>query len=309
MNTRKNLLLWVLYDFANSIVSIVFFLYFSQWIVIDRGVADIWFNLTFTVSATLLLLTVPTTGVLLDRYWRRISGLRYTTLGTVMFYGLCGVFAIGNHDILALVTFTLGLYSYLLSFTFYTPLINDIGLPSERGRISGYGIAANYLGQIAGLVLALPFATGTLNLFGGSSRTESLLPAVATFSLLALPTLLLFKEPHKEQSILSYAKEAKESLVETKILITIPGVLAFFIAYFFFNDAILTAANNFSIFLEQVWKVSDTVKTYILLGILVTSAIGGFISGLIADKLGHKKTLVFILSGWVIILPRCSLSG
>ena len=238
MNTRKNLILWVLYDFANSIVSIVFFLYFSQWIVIDRGVADIWFNLTFTASAILLLLTVPTTGVLLDRYWRRISGLRYTTLGTVMFYGLCGVFALGTHDILALVTFTLGLYSYLLSFTFYTPLINDIGLPSERGRISGYGIAANYLGQIAGLVLALPFATGELNLFGGSSRVETLLPAVAVFSLLSLPTLLLFKEPHKEQRILSYAKEVKESLIETKMLITIPGVLAFFIAYFFFNDAI-----------------------------------------------------------------------
>lgn len=307
MNTRKNLFLWVLYDFANSIVSIVFFLYFSQWIVIDRGVADIWFNLTFTVSAILLLFTVPTTGVLLDKYWRRIAGLRYTTLGTIVFYGLCGVFAIGNHDILALVAFTLGLYSYLLSFTFYTPLINDVGLPSERGRISGYGIAANYLGQIAGLVLALPFATGTLNLFGGSLRAETLLPAVVVFSLLALPTLILFKEPHKEQRVLSYAKEVKESLVETKILITIPGVLTFFIAYFFFNDAILTAANNFSIFLEQVWKVSDTVKTYILLGILMTSAIGGFISGLIADKLGHKKTLFFILSGWVIILPVVAL--
>ena len=26
-------------------------------------------------------------------------------------------------------------------------------------------------------------------------------------------------------------------------------------------------------------------------------------SGLIADKVGHKKTLLFILSGWIIILP------
>lgn len=307
MNTRKNLLLWILYDFANSIVSIVFFLYFSQWIVIDRGVADIWFNLTFTISALLLLLTVPTTGVLLDKYWRRVPGLRYTTLGTVIFYGLCGVFAIGNHDILALTMFTLGLYSYLLSFTFYTPLINDIGLPSERGRISGYGVAANYSGQIAGLVLVLPFATGQLNLFGSSLRAETLLPAVAAFFLLSLPTLLLFREPHKERRVLSYTKEIRESIVETKMLITVPGVLAFFIAYFFFNDAILTAANNFSIFLEQVWKVSDTIKTYILLGILTTSAIGGFMSGLIADKVGHKRTLVFILSGWVIILPAVAL--
>lgn len=309
MNHRKNVLLWVLYDFANSIVAIVFFLYFSQWIVIDQGIADIWFNLAFTASAILLLFTVPTTGALLDKYWRRISGLRYTTFGTILFYGLCGVFAIGGHSIPALVMFTLGLYSYLLSFTFYTPLINDISVPEKRGRISGYGVAANYLGQIAGLILVLPFATGKLSLFGGSLRAETLLPSVAVFLLLALPMLLFFKEPHKEKRTFSYSEEIKHSLRDTKILLAVPGIFAFFAAYFFFNDAILTAANNFSIFLEQVWQVSDTIKTYILLGILTTSAIGGFLSGLVADRVGHKKTLVFILSGWIIILPVMALVG
>ncbi|MEK7659329.1 MAG: MFS transporter [Patescibacteria group bacterium] len=307
MDSRRNILLWVLYDFANSIVSIVFFLYFSQWIVIDQGVADIWFNLTFTISAVLLLFTVPTTGALLDKYWRRISGLRYTTLGTVIFYGLCSIFAITGQSIPALIAFTLGLYSYLLSFTFYTPLINDISLPEKRGRISGYGIAANYLGQISGLILVLPFATGKLTLFNSSFRAETLLPSVIMFLILALPMLVLFREPHKEQRVLSYSKEIKESLIETKRLFVIPGVLAFFAAYFFFNDAILTAANNFAIFLEQVWEVSDTVKTYILLGILATSAIGGFMSGFIADRFGHKKTLVIILTGWILILPTVAL--
>ncbi len=303
MNTRKNIFLWVLYDFANSIISIVFFLYFSQWIVIDQGVADIWFNLTFTISAVLLLFTVPTTGILLDKHWRRISGLRYTTFGTAIFYGLCGMFVLNEQNILSLVTFTLGLYSYLLSFTFYTPLINDIATPERRGRISGYGIAANYLGQIAGLILALPFARGSINLFGGSSRAETLIPSVVAFFLLSLPMLVFFKEPAKEKLSFSYSNEIKNSLRDTKALIAIPGVFTFLLAYFFFNDAILTAANNFSIFLEQVWQVSDTVKTYVLLGILITSAIGGFLSGLIADRIGHKKTLVFILSGWIVILP------
>ena len=307
MNSRRNILLWVLYDFANSIVSIVFFLYFSQWIVIDQGIADIWFNLTFTISAVLLLFTVPTTGALLDKYWRRISGLRYATFGTVIFYGLCSIFAITGQSIPALITFTLGLYSYLLSFTFYTPLINDISSSEKRGRISGYGIAANYLGQISGLILVLPFATGSLSLFNSSFRAETLLPSVVVFLILALPMLVFFQEPHKEQRVLSYSKEIKESLTETKRLLAVPGILAFFAAYFFFNDAILTAANNFAIFLEQVWKVSDTTKTYILLGILATSAIGGFISGFIADRLGYKKTLVVILAGWILILPTVAL--
>ncbi len=307
MSGKKNIFLWVLYDFANSIVSIVFFLYFSQWIVIDQEVADIWFNITFTISAVLLLFTVPTTGVLLDKYWRRITGLRYTTLGTAVFYGICSIFAIAGQSIPALITFTLGLYFYLLSFTFYTPLINDVSSSEKRGRVSGYGIAANYLGQILGLILVLPFATGKLTLFSSSFRAETLLPSVVVFVILALPMLMFFKEPYKKQKVVSYLQEIKGSFIETKKLFVIPGVLAFFTAYFFFNDAVLTAANNFSIFLEQVWKIPDTTKTYILLGILASSAIGGFVSGFIADRLGHKKTLVIILTGWVLILPTVAL--
>ena len=61
METKKNVFLWILYDFANSLVSIVFFLYFAQWIVIDRGISDLHFNLTFTISALLLLFTAPFT--------------------------------------------------------------------------------------------------------------------------------------------------------------------------------------------------------------------------------------------------------
>ena len=233
--------------------------------------------------------------------------MRYATFGTVIFYGLCSVFALLGYNILSLVFFTLGLYAYLLSFTFYTPLINDISSPSNLGKISGYGIAANYLGQIVGLVLVLPFANGSFNLFGGLPRAETLLPAILVFFLLSLPMLILFKEPPKEKRAFNLRSETKISLGETKLLFKMPGVFLFLLAYFLFNDAILTAANNFSIFLEQVWQVSDTIKTYILLGILASSAIGGFVSGVIADRFGHKRTLIFILAGWVVILPVIAL--
>ena len=303
METKRNLFLWILYDFANSLVSIVFFLYFSQWIVIDRGVSDLYFNLTLTISALLLLFTVPITETLLDKYFRRITGLRYTTVLTVIFYRICALLAIFNIEIFALVFFTLGLYFYLLSFTFYTPLINDISKPEKRGIVSGLGITANYLGQFIGLLIALPFSNGTLSLFGSAARAETLLPSVLAFFILSLPMLIFFKEPKKESSKLMFKSGIKEMIYETKLLFSLSSVGFFLLAYFLFNDAILTASNNFPIFLEQVWHVSDTTKTYILLGILITSAIGGTLSGYIADKLGHKRTLIFILTGYIFILP------
>src|SRR3989344_7145125 len=300
---KKNIFLWVSYDFANSLVSIVFFLYFAQWIVVDKGIPDIYFNLTFTISAVLLLFTAPITGFLLDKYFRRITGLRWATMATSLLYGACALSAISGHEITALIFFTLGLYMYLLTFTFYTPLINDISKPEKRGRVSGMGIAANYLGQFTGLLIVLPFSNGSGSFFGSASRAETLLPAVIAFTLLALPMLIWFKEPQKEKNPFQLKSEWKNLVSETKRLFLFPGIALFLLAYFLFNDAILTASNNFPIFLEQVWAVSDTIKTYILLGILVTSGIGGLISGMIADHFGHKRTLVFITSGWIFILP------
>ncbi|MEK7452865.1 MAG: MFS transporter [Patescibacteria group bacterium] len=303
MKTRKNIFLWVLYDFANSIVSIVFFLYFTQWIVIDRGVSDFYFNLTFTISAILLLFTAPLAGLFLDKFLRRIVGLRYATFFTTLFYGICALSALSNHELCALIFFTLGLYSYLLAFTFYTPLINDIALPEKRGLVSGLGISSNYIGQFLGLVIAMPFSNGTLNFFDAAPRAETLLPAVIIFFIVTLPTLLFFYEPKRVSEKIYLGSELKNLLMETKGLLAFPSVVFFLIAYFLFNDAILTTANNFPIFLQQVWQVTDATKTYILLGILTTSAIGGILSGLLADRFGHKRVLIIILIGWIFILP------
>lgn len=303
MRTRRNVFLWASYDFANSLVSIVFFLYFAQWIVVEQGISDLRFNLAFTCAAVLLLFTVPLTGVALDRSLRRITGLRWATVGCALFYGLCAIAAVFGSGMYALVLFGIGLYLYLLSFTFYTPLINDIADEKKRGRVSGLGILANYLGQFTGLLIALPFSRGMFSLLGGSARAETLLPAVIAFFVFSLPMLILFKEPRRFARKISFVSKVKEIGLQTRYLFGTSGVALFLLTFFLFNDAILTASNNFSIFLEQVWHVSDTVKTFILLGVVITSGLGGLGAGHIADRFGHKRTLAVILAGWIVLLP------
>lgn len=77
----------------------------------------------------------------------------------------------------------------------------------------------------------------------------------------------------------------------------------FLLAYFFFNDAIITASNNFPIYLQNVFAVSDSTKSMLLVGILATSAIGAFCSGWVADKIGLKKSLMIVLGSWVVLFP------
>ncbi|TAK95785.1 MFS transporter [Patescibacteria group bacterium] len=300
---KKKVFLWSLYDFANSIAMIVFFLYYSQWIVIDKGVSDFWFNMSFVGSSVLLLLTAPVAGAISDKIKVKMPGLKITTLLSSLFFLATGINAsfFPEHHIVSLFLFTLATYFYLFCFVFYNALITDVAHPSKHGTVSGWGIFSNYAGQITGLLVTLPLATGAVVLWGEPGRAQPLIPAAILFLLLALPTILFFKEESvREKVSISIGGEYKKVISSFKSLIGAPGLGTFFLAYFLFNDALITASNNFPIYLEKVLSISDTVKTFLLILIMLTSAIGAIIGGWVTDRVGHKRSLIGVLLGWVI---------
>ncbi|MFH0969268.1 MAG: MFS transporter [Patescibacteria group bacterium] len=309
---KKKLLIWSLYDFANSIVFIVFFLYYSQWLVIDHGLPDLWFNATFVGSSILFILIAPVAGSIADKLKVRLPGLRITTILSFIFFLLTALIAVFYPDyyILSIITFTLATFFYLFCFTYYNPMLEDVALPEKQGLASGWGQFGNWLGQIFGLLITLPIATGAIILFSSAStRAQTLIPASLLFFIFSLPIILLFKESARKKTVpISIREEYRNIISSTKDLFKSVGVGRFFLAYFLFNDAIITSSNNFPIYLEKLFGVDDTTKSFLLLGILVTSAIGALLSGWIADKIGFKKTLLGVLAGWLIIFPAMAIT-
>lgn len=308
---KKNIFFWTLYDFANSITTIVFFLYFSQWLLIDKGVADFWYNMIFTVGSVLLLLTAPILGSIADKNGRQQEYLnKITVLIFLCFLGVSFItLFFSNQVFLAVLFFLLANYLYQFSFVFYNALLYYIAPREKWGRISGIGQTGNWLGQIAGLLITLPLASGAVYLVGETGRAQTFLPATIIFFLLALPMLLYFKIPKQEKVDIkiNLKEEYKNYWQKVVELLKIPSIGFFLLSFFFFNDAILTAANNFPIYLQKVFSVSDTIKSILLMGILGTSAIGALCSGFVADKIGLKKTLIIVLGSWIVILPALGL--
>ncbi|MBI4160625.1 MAG: MFS transporter [Candidatus Yanofskybacteria bacterium] len=304
---NKNIFLWALYDFANSIVSIVFFLYFSQWLVIDRGVSDLWFNLIFAGSSALLLMTAPVLGSIADKLGNNMKLLRIATLA---FFGLDLIIGLitmllPQMVMAAAIFFLLANYAYQLSFSFYNPLLEQIAPPSKRGWISGIGQSASWFGQIVGLLITLPFVSGGFTLFGEPGRAQVFLPATLIFLVLALPTLLGFREKPSTTGITRVSIKGEYGNYKKSFLslMTVPGIGIFLLGYFFFNDAVLTVSNNFPIYLQKVFQISDKTKSFLLIGILITSALGALIGGKIGDRIGLKKTMMYILGIWLITMP------
>ncbi len=304
---KKNIFLWSLYDFANSIIMIVFLFYFSQWLVVDNGKPDWWYNATLIGSSLLFILTAPIAGQRLDVTGRKLAGVRVTSVIMLIFYlstALVMLFT-PSQALLATALFTLAMYFYLMSFVYYTPMINNLSTDINRGWVSGLGIGANYIGQVFGLLITLPFATGAIKLFGAPGRAQTLIPAIILFIIFALPMLLKYKEATAGKVItkMSISDEYAKVFQTIKTVFSIRNLSLLFIAYFLFSDALLTFANNFPIFLERVFSATDSVKTYITAGILTFSAVGSLIFGKMADKKGTKFTLSSILIFWIVFFP------
>jgi len=230
---KKNIFLWSLYDFANSIVMIVFFLYFSQWLVVDKGVSDFWYNMLFVFATILLIVTAPIVSILADKFGKSFSFLKKSTVIVYILFILLSfiVLFLPDQKILAMIVFVFGNFMYQLCFVFYTPLLNEIATEDKRGRISGIGNASNWLGQIVGLIIVLPFVNGNLYLFGAIGRAQAFLPATIIFIILSLPMLIYFKKQKIVQenkvSFLNLKQEYKNVFRQARSLFILPGVLCF----------------------------------------------------------------------------------
>lgn len=309
---KKNIYLWSLYDFANSIIMIVFLFYFSQWLIVDSHKPDWWFNATLIISSILFILTAPVIGQRLDMTRRKLFGVRWATF--IMFFiylATSGVVLFApSYVLLAAILFTFALYFYIVSFIFYTPIINDISDDSNRGYVSGLGQGFNYAGQVIGLFITLPFATGVIYLFGTAGRAQTLFPATILFGIFALPMLIWFKEKESLPLLgkINVYDEYLKIFQTLKQIILNKNLVFLLIGYFLFSDALLTFSNNFPLFLEMVYGASDTAKTYLTAGILTLSAVGSVIFGKISDKKGNKKTLLWLIICWAILFPILAFS-
>lgn len=300
---KKKLFLWSLYDFANSIVFINFLVYFSQWLVIDGGLSDFWYNATFAISTILLFITAPILASYTDRHGGRKYFLNISTICQCLSYSGSVILAyLGGNIFFITLLFLFGQYFYQLSFIFYNPMIEEISDSSHRARASGIGQFSNAFGQLIGLAVMLPLA---------KSRLDPLMPSLILFFVLAIPMMVFFKEEKKRVNNSGIKMVLAESKIYRKKVIaffTMSIAMPLLTSFFFFNDALVTVTNNYSIYIQRVFSVPDQTKSLLLMAIVIMSSIGGLVSGWVGDKIGVLKTLKIILVGWIIALPLIAIA-
>lgn len=302
---RARIFYWGLYDFANSIVMVTFLFYFSQWIVTIEGHPSWWYNATLVLSSLLFIATTPFLSRQVDIDGEKMRGLRLWTSLSALSFSAVALIALFSHtlDVLALLLYAFAMYAYLVCFVYFTPMLNDLSTVLDRSRISSIGQGFNYAGLVAGLLITLPFANGTLHLIGAAGKAQPLLPATLFFIALALPMLLLYTSPDSRAENAAPRSSLGGPLSIFKMIATHKSLALLFMSYFFFSDALLTFSNNYPLYLENVFAVSDLIKALLSTAILALAALGTLFFGWLADRVGAKRTLIGILAAYSILFP------
>src|ERR1035437_6541141 len=116
------------------------------------------FSLACGLSMAVVAVAAPFLGHLADRAGKRRFLVPFVLAG-VAFTAL--VAAPGPVP-RVLVLFALANIAFQCAYVFYNALLPDVSDETNSGRVSGFGVAAGYLGSLLGMFLVLPFVSGKI---------------------------------------------------------------------------------------------------------------------------------------------------
>jgi UMF1 family MFS transporter len=286
---------WALYDFANTIFSFAIVSFaMSLWAIRFLGEAggQFWFTLAVSVSVLLNAAVSPVLGAMSDR-----TGRRKPFLGFFTALAIAPTLVIGLVDIgLGLLFFALANFAYQAALIYYDALLPDVARPETRGRLSGVGVALGYLGTIVSGLL-FRFTTDA----DGSSTAASFLLVGSLFAVFAAPIFLRVPErtPRGQEFRMIDALRSWSQLAATvRHARQTPGLLRFIVGRFFYSDPVNTAIVVMSAFATQAIGFSEAEALNILLLLTVVAVIASFGWGQLVDRIGAKRTLIWVLISW-----------
>ena len=286
---------WALYDFANTIFSFAIVSFaMSLWSIRFLGEAGGQFWFTFAVSVSVLINAAvsPVLGAMSDR-----TGRRKPFLGVFTALAIAPTLFIGFVDIgIGLLFFAIANFAYQAALIYYDALLPDVARPETRGRLSGVGVALGYLGTIvSGLLFKLTTDAG------GDSTAASFLLVGSLFAVFAAPIFLRVRErsPRGQQFRMIDALRSWSQLEATiGHARQTPGLLRFIVGRFFYSDPVNTAIVVMSAFATQAIGFTSSEALNILLLLTVVAVLASFGWGWLCDRIGPKRTLLWVLVSW-----------
>lgn len=295
--SRRERWAWYLYDFGNSayasvILLAVYAVYFKDTVVGGAAGSRLW-GISVGIAMLVVAVISPVLGAIADYSGAKKRALFFFT--GVSCIGTALLFLVQKGDIvIGMIFFIIAEIGYRSAQVFYNAMLPEIASQEEMGRVSGNGWAIGSIGGLAILLLVLPLIV----LIGGPFVVRLSLVITALFFALSSVPAWLWLEERAEPKPLP-AGETYLSVAFKQLGKTLRSVrhfrefIKFIIAFLIYNDGILMALDFAAIFGAVMFGMEQEQLIILIMILSVASIAGAYLAGLLTERIGSKKTLVF----------------
>jgi len=300
-NSKSQIFVWTLFDFANTSYSIVvvtflFAVYFKKIIANGESIGDLYWSIATGISMLVTAIISPVLGAISDYSAGKKRFLLFFTVICIVSTALL-YFLQPGMIVSSIVLFIIANVGFEAGLVFYDSFLPEITTPKNFGRVSGYGFAMGYLGSLASLLLAFPFIQ--------SNQIKETFPLSALFFLVfSLPLFLFIKDRDKKVvPKYNYVKIGFSRVLDTiKHLKNYKNLSLFLLAFFFYIEGVNTIIYFSGNYASTTLKFELTELIIFFIIVQTTAIIGSLLFGILADKQGQRRTLIFSLYIWLFTI-------
>jgi UMF1 family MFS transporter len=303
---------WAMFDFANSgyttvVITAIFNAYFVAVVARNAAWATFAWTAALAVSSALIVLSAPALGAFADRYACKKQLLAASAAGCIAF-----TFALsfaGRDDIaVAIACLIAASFFFGSGENLIAAFLPELAREEHLGKVSGWGWGLGYVGGILTLGLCLAYVTHAQ---ARGAAAEDFVPVTlmitaGLFAIASLPTFLILEERARPQR----GTAGRGVLAQT--LARLADTLAharqfqdlgrFLVCVLFYQAGVQTVIALAAVYAEQAMRFSTAQTITLILVVNVAAALGALGFGYVQDRLGHKRTLAWILIGWIVMV-------
>ncbi|WP_287373348.1 MFS transporter [Prosthecochloris sp.] len=283
-------------------VTFAFPLYFKNVICEGEPRGDALWGASLGISMLIVAVISPVLGAAADFSGRRKRFLFVFTLFSVVATALLGLTGPGM-VIIAVVLFVVANAGFEGGLVFYDAYLPEIASERSIGRVSGYGFAMGYLGALAILLLLFPLLKEGIVIENMQNVTLSFFLVALFFAVFAAPLFFVLRDEKKTAVNMHFVgRSIREVKYTISHIMNYPDLARFLLAFFFYNDAILTIIGFSSIYAQNTLGFTSGELIIFFMVVQTTAIFGSVIFGVITDKIGPKRTIVLTLIIWCVVI-------
>jgi UMF1 family MFS transporter len=305
--TRKEIVAWAMFDFANSsyttiVVTVAYSVFFTR-VVAAGPAADLWWGRGVWAANLIVLLLSPIVGAISDESGRKKHFLFASYLVCVA--GTASLAVVGPGDVaLGLALFVVSNVAFSFGENFAASFLPEISTPANVGKISGFGWGLGYFGGLASLLLVKSRIDGGFTVENLGNLQKAWITTAAFFLLAGLPTFLILKEraPRRSEPLSYYVRNGFARLGQSwRASKQFRQLRRFLVVFWIFSMGLTSIIAFVGVYAERTIGFTAAELIGLFLVVQISSAGGAFLFGAIQDRLGARRTIQVTLLLWIAV--------